>query len=72
MSKHNVLEIVTEYLKANGYDGLYNEYAECACDLSHLCPCGESMYECIPGYKTKDPEGEYDFLITDTKELVVT
>jgi hypothetical protein len=48
-----VLEIVRQYLKTNGYDGLYNEDGQCACLLDDLHPCGEynDISECSPGYK---------------------
>lgn len=49
----NVLEIVRQYLKTNGYDGLYNEDGQCACLLTDLHPCGDynDISECSPGYK---------------------
>ena len=43
-----VREIVTEYLKANGYDGLYG--FECGCAIDDLFPCGEPCLSCSPGY----------------------
>jgi len=61
----NVKEIVTDYLKANGYDGLYNADVECGCDLNDLMPCGGYTGCCKPGYKV-DCEGcgEYDWCIS--------
>ena len=48
----DVLEMVTYYLKAQGYDGLFNtEYEPCGCDLEDLVPCGEIQATCIAGYK---------------------
>ena len=54
----SVLDIVKEYLKANGYDGLVTD--ECGCQLSDLAPCciGESFINCEPGYKTPCLGGE--------------
>ena len=46
----DVKEIVEEYLKANGYDGLYN-YVGCGCALDDLDACGEISPCCEPGYK---------------------
>ncbi len=44
-----VKEIVIEYLKANGYDGLCRE--ECGCGLNDLCPCDDNPYfDCEPAY----------------------
>jgi hypothetical protein len=50
-----VNEIVQEYLKSNGYDGLYNE--DCGCKIDDLCPCGiEGVWDCKAGYVRKcDP-----------------
>lgn len=63
-----VLEIIVDYLKANGYDGLMNEY-DCACSLDDLQPCGEDFSTCEPGWKIPCPRrcGEHDFHITTRK-----
>ena len=46
---NNVREIVEQYLKENGYDGLYNEIGECGCPCDDLMPCDNGgMYECEP------------------------
>lgn len=44
-----VLDIVKQYLIANGYDGLY--YHNCGCTIEDLIPCGACFDDCIPGYK---------------------
>lgn len=50
----NVREIVAEYLKKNGYDGLYQD--ECGCPTDRLMPCnGESIETCTSGYRHKLP-----------------
>lgn len=41
-----VFEIVAEYLKANGYDGLICEDSHCGCGLDDLMPCGELYDDC--------------------------
>lgn len=46
-----VIEIVTEYLKANGLDGLANSDDECGCFLDDLAPCGEMREWCVAGRK---------------------
>jgi len=43
-----VKEIVTEYLKDNGYDGLCSE--ECGCAIDDLMPCNDDQSYCSPGY----------------------
>lgn len=45
-----VKEIVEDYLKKHGYDGLYQEDLECACLIEDLFPC-ETVGDCLPGYK---------------------
>jgi hypothetical protein len=50
-----VKEIVAEYLKSNGYDGLCNEI--CGCGLEDFMPCGDSenhiceIHGCEPAYR---------------------
>jgi hypothetical protein len=47
----NIIPLI-EYLKSNGYDGLYNDEGFCACELNDLAPCEDlSFMECKPGYK---------------------
>lgn len=54
-----VAEIIREYLKEKGYDGLFNSDAECACLVSDLCPgCGCPYDECEPGYRKECDCGE--------------
>lgn len=50
----DVKEIVAQYLKACGLDGLYNEVG-CGCDLSDLMPCDSPCDRCEPAYKTYCP-----------------
>lgn len=54
-------EILELWLKAHGYDGLYEEYGECACKLGDLCPCDASPEGCRPGYLSRPgPEDDPD------------
>ena len=69
----NVREIVAEWLKANGFDGLYGY--DCGCTVDDLMPCSsEGLERCEAGYKTKcDPEhcaadGDCDFHIGPAPE----
>lgn len=43
-----VKEILTEYLKANGFDGLYID--DCGCTVDDIAPCGHIDNNCTPGY----------------------
>lgn len=51
-----VRKIVIEYLKAHGYDGLYNQHEPCACEVENLIPCsGMDIEDCKPGDKEECP-----------------
>jgi len=67
-----VRDIIQEYLKKNGYDGLYNEAGDCACLVDDLMPCTacEGVYvdDCEPGYKTPCDCGGHDWHISANKE----
>ena len=59
-----VEEILRDWLKQHGYDGLRGADVECGCSLDHhFIPCGEVDLGCEAGYKGPDPSGECDFLI---------
>ncbi len=46
----NVHDIVKQYLKDNGFDGLCTE--DCGCLIDDLFPCcQEGLVDCVPGYK---------------------
>ena len=55
--------MVAVYLKAHGYDGLWN--TECACKLSDLFPCGTEYLDCKAGHYMPCPDdcGEHNFHI---------
>jgi len=46
-----VIEIVKEYLKSNGFDGLCGD--ECGCGLDDLVACDGDFSQCSPAYKHK-------------------
>ena len=60
-----VIQIIELWLKENGYDGLFNADAECACRIGDLVPCDEPCGTCLPGYQIPCPEtcGEHYFHI---------
>ena len=61
-----VKEILIEWLKKNGYDGLLND--ECGCKDGDLMVCGEFSGDCEPGYLYKgDEDCDYDYVITREK-----
>lgn len=57
-----VKEIVTKYLRENGFDGLCEGNCSdegCGCLLPDLAPCEESfLMSCEPGYKASCDCGE--------------
>ena len=53
----DVLDITKQYLKENGYDGLYCEN-ECGCGIEDLAPCDGPIHSCRPGYKVSCKCGE--------------
>lgn len=46
-----IKDIVAAYLKASGYDGLYNTTGDCGCELADLFACGGNDCDCQAGYK---------------------
>ena len=46
-----VKEIVKAYLDANGFDGLFSDDGDCACQKDDLAPCGgcDNIMDCEPG-----------------------
>jgi len=57
----NLQDIVKNYLKDNGFDGLYNPDDPCGCSKDDLfpCACGFFPRDCNPGYRCKLDEGEW-------------
>jgi hypothetical protein len=64
----NTKEIIRKYLQDNGFDGLWNQDDECGCEITDLCPCGNSFEFCEPGYKRPGEIGEdFDFTVGPDK-----
>ena len=50
-----VEDIIKQWLKANGYDGLFTiEVDGCGCCIDDLAPCGESPLDCMPAHRHGD------------------
>ena len=45
-----MIDIVKDYLIANGYGGLCHPESECGCFLDDLVPCGDNCMDCKPGH----------------------
>jgi len=62
-----VKAIVTQWLKNNGYDGLFCP-GECACLIDDLAPCGgECFMDCSPGYRYPPEDNEASFTMCAEK-----
>lgn len=54
----SVKEIVAEWLRVLGYDGLVHRDGECACGLDDLMPCRcPNERGCVCAYEIPVPEG---------------
>lgn len=56
----DVMSMVEEYLKTNGYDGLLQADGECACLLGDLAPCGELYASCRAGHRVECDENVHE------------
>ncbi len=65
----NCAEIVKEYLKKNGYDGLCNPEIPCGCGLDDFQPCGEDFAECEPAYKNTCKTCRRDWYCSERKVI---
>jgi hypothetical protein len=59
-------EIVEQYLRENGFDGLYLQ-DECACAVDDLAPCDGPTIDCTAGYRAPCDCGEHDFHIQELR-----
>lgn len=57
--KTTVKTIVTAYLVANKYDGLFHPTVDCGCFLCDLMPCDYDIEYCQPGYKKMNDDGDW-------------
>ncbi len=57
-----VKDMIHQYLVEHGYDGLFNDFGECACLRGELAPCDQSFVDCEPGY-LQAGSTELDFVI---------
>jgi hypothetical protein len=71
-----IREIIVEYLRQHGYDGLCKD--SCGCGLDDLAPCGGDPMDCQPAHKRKcdcencdsacDAAGEGEWCYGTTKD----
>ena len=68
MKNTNVLCLIEEALKTNGFGGLQCD-GECSCKITDLAPCGEIKTNCEAGYIVYPPNTDgYDFYICHSKD----
>ena len=59
----NIKEIIQKHLRENGFDGLFNDYAECGCKTDDLVPCDcVNINDCEPGYLRPETD-EFEWTI---------
>lgn len=44
----NMKQVITEYLKAVGADGLCNTDLDCGCHIDGMCLCESNPSDCVP------------------------
>ena len=47
----NLKDLAIDWLKRNGYDGLYSDGGSCGCVLDDLMPCCGPSEDCHAGYR---------------------
>lgn len=61
----SLMDVIKDYIKAEGCDGLYNPDAECGCGLDDFAPCGDLELDmCILAKSkivTEETVGQYGF-----------
>ena len=69
-----VRQIVVEYLKEHGFDGLQDSQCECGCETNDLMPCyglldnSNNVPGCEAGYRTACDCGDHDWHMSSPKE----
>ena len=56
----SVRDILAEWLKANGFDELCNEFGCCGCGLEDIGDCNDFINDCLPAYKRIATEDDID------------
>jgi hypothetical protein len=49
----NVKDILSQWLKQNGYDGLISDIGDCTCGVDDIACCGEPLVFCVATKKAK-------------------
>lgn len=70
-----IKDFLKQWLEDNGYAGLYNDFAECACSTKDLIACGDYCGDCKPGYfqpMTENQFQEHDYIIGEKYHEKIT
>jgi len=65
---NDIWNILQDWLFTHGYDGLFDNDGECACELDDLMPCGEPSPNCTAGYRAACDCGDHDFHIRSRED----
>ncbi len=61
MKEMIVKEMVADWLRAHGCDGLYHRDCDCGCHLDDFVPCFEAEYDCVAAVTGPvPPESEFE------------
>lgn len=63
----DVYDMTKSHLMREGFDGLYDEGWECACEIADLAPCGEMRASCIAGYRYWCEDADCEHTATNGK-----
>jgi len=55
----NAKDIIIDWLKEHDFDGLCLPQEECGCEIDDLFLCDGNPYECQPGKKRLNDDGDW-------------
>lgn len=61
MKPLTVGDLIADCITKYGYDGLYSEDGECACEVDDLAPCGWLNSNCKMGYRYWCSDADCEF-----------
>ena len=67
--KMNGKDIIIEWLKEHGFDGLCMPDEECGCQIDDLVPCDSSPCLCQPGKKRMRDDGDWVIETSEGRDL---
>lgn len=55
-----IVDIVSQHLKGNDFDGLVNTDNECGCGIDDLAPCNSNCMGCQSAIEVEPPSEDYE------------